>query len=131
MAEEQDWGPLREQAERLLGSTEAAIATEARRMRALALAHSDQDTEKRLAVAEYRELSANGAAEPVDLAALASVLADLREYDEAKKMVLHGIQAAPNAADGFAQIGQRIVEATGDHSFRDELKQLRSGKGAK
>jgi hypothetical protein len=131
LAAEQDWESLRAQAERLIESPEKIVATQARRMQALAFAHSADEASRRIAVSHYRALSDDGSAEAVDMAVWASVLVDLEEYKEAKEIVLKGIKAAPSAADEFVQIGQKIIEATGDHSFRDVLKQLRSGKGSK
>ncbi len=50
------------------------------------------------------------------------------DHEEAKKTVLAGMRRFPSAADGFVAIGQRIVGATGDRVFRDELSAQRAGR---
>ena len=48
---------------------------------------------------------------------------------EAKALVLEGIDRFPAQAESFRQIGQRIVEATGDKAFREEMAAAIDEKG--
>jgi hypothetical protein len=121
LAAERDWASLRAQAERLLDSSDSMLAREATRMFALCLAQSEKDTDKQHAVKLYDDLCAGAGVVAHDLASMASVLTQLGNYDEAKKIVLQGVTRFPEAADGFASIGHEIVTATGDRTFRDEL----------
>ena len=60
-----------------------------------------------------------------DWAALATLLTNDGNHEEAKSMVKRGIDAFPRKVDGFVKIGMAIVAATGDIEFRDELRKLR------
>ena len=128
LAADQDWEVLREQAERHLDSTERAVAIEARRMLALCLGQTPDPSEKAQAADLYNRLIADEAAEATDFAALASLLVDSDDYEGAKKALLKGMERFPEAAEGYRAIGQRIVEATGDRAFRDELNVQRAGR---
>lgn len=128
LADEQDWDSLREQAERHVDSSERTIAIEARRMLALCLSQSTQAAERAWAVELYNEISADELAVASDLGVLASLLADTNEYEAAKEVVLVGMKRFPDAAEGFVTIGQKIVEATGDRAFRDELSAQQAGR---
>lgn len=128
LATEQDWQSLRAQAERHLDSLETAVAIEARRMLALCLSQSTEAADKVRAIDLYNEISADGLAVAADFAVLASLQADLDDHEAAKKAVLAGMKRFPDATQRFAAIGQRIVEATGDRVFRDELSAQRAGR---
>lgn len=128
LASDQDWVSLRAQSERLLDSPERTVAIEAQRMLALCLSQTTELSEKAKAIALYKELSSNESAVAADLAALASLLADAGNHEAAKEVVLDGMNRFPDAAEGFATIGQRIVEATGDRAFRNELSAQRVGR---
>lgn len=130
LATAQEWTLLHEQAERHLDSADEAVAREAKRMLALALAHSEDDADKRSAADHYRSLAETEEAAPSDLAALASLLAGFGEHDDAKNVVLSGIVRFPDAAESFLTIGHAIVEATGDRPFRDELNARRAARRA-
>lgn len=121
LATAQEWPILLEQAQRHLDSADEAVAREAKRMLALALAHSEDEADRRSAADHYRSLAGTEEATSGDLAALASLLAGFGEYDDAKSVVLGGIGRFPDAADSFLTIGHAIIEATGDRPFRDEL----------
>jgi len=97
-------------------------------MLALCLSQSTEESGKLRAVALYNEICADESAVAADLAALASLLTDMDNHEAAKKAVLAGMRRFPNAADGFVAIGQRIVGATGDRAFRDELSAQRAGR---
>jgi hypothetical protein len=126
LAAEQEWPLLQEQAERHLAADEEEVALEARRMLALSLAQSEDETDRRRAAAIYCGLTDEGAARASDIAAQASLLLGLEEHDNAKQAVLAGIARFPEAADGYVAIGQAIVEATGDRDFRDQLSARRA-----
>lgn len=128
LAADRDWDSLRAQAERHLDSSERDVMIEAQRMLALCLSQSTEESEKLGAVALYNDICADESAVAADLAALASLLTDMDDHEEAKKTVLAGMRRFPSAADGFAAIGQRIVGATGDRVFRDELSAQRAGR---
>lgn len=128
LAADKEWKLLREQSERHLNDAEEEVVLEARRMMALSLAQSEEDADRRRAVALYCTLSDEGIAEASDIAAQASLLLSLGENDSAKDAVRTGIARFPEAADGYIQIGQAIVEATGDRDFRDELYTSRAGR---
>jgi predicted phosphodiesterase len=128
LATAQEWTLLHEQAERHLESADEAAAREAKRMLALALAHSEEEAEKRRAADLYRSLAGMEEATPDDLVALASLLAGFREHNDAKSVVLSGMGRFPDAADSFVTIGHAIVEATGDRPFRDELNARRAAR---
>ena len=129
MAGAQDWDALRIQAERLLGSPEGRVVTEARRMLALSLAHSPDSADKEQSDNLYRDLIREELATAADFAALASLLIGIDEHGKAKEVVLNGIERFPDAIETYAAIGQQIIEATGDHTFRDQLRALRAGRG--
>jgi hypothetical protein len=130
LAAEQDWDRLREHAERHLDSPSEAVAGEARRKFALSLAQSDDNRDRARAAEVYVELVAGGAAEAGDFAALASLLTGSGEHESAKQVLLDGMERFPAHADGYLAIGQRIVEATGDRVFRDQLAALRARRSS-
>ena len=49
--------------------------------------------------------------------------------EEAKAVVLKGISNFPLKADYYVEIGQRIVEATGDKNFRQQLESAVAERG--
>jgi hypothetical protein len=51
------------------------------------------------------------------------------EHAQAKGVILDGIERFPEAIETYGVIAQTIIEATGDHTFRDRIKVLRSGGG--
>ncbi|WP_040733928.1 metallophosphoesterase family protein [Thiocapsa marina] len=126
LATYQDWESLRAQAERLLDSPERTVAIEAQRMLALCLRQSTEATEKFRAIELYNEITADELAAAADFAALASLQADAEDHEAAKKAVLTGMNRFPEAVEGFAAVGQKIVEATGDRAFRDKLSAKRA-----
>lgn len=130
LAQEKEWDALRQQAERHLDSAEKPIAIEAMRMLALCLAHAEIGADKHRAAKLYGELVDQEAAQPADVAALATLLLDSGDHTGAKKYVLIGIERFPAATDGFVAIGQSIIEASGDRAFRDELNARRMRRTA-
>lgn len=128
LATDRDWDSLRAQAERHLDSSERTVAIEARRMLAMCLSQSTEESDIQRAAALYMEVCADVLAIAADLAALATLLTDMDNHGAAKEAVLAGMRRFPDAADRFVAIGQRIVGATGDRAFRDELSAQRAGR---
>jgi predicted phosphodiesterase len=118
-----EWDQLRLLAERHVNSSSALVALQARRMLALSLAHSQEAADKTTASALYRSLIQESS-EATDTGNLATLLIEAGSFEEAKKVVLSGIEKYPaKAADYFSPIGLRIVDATGDRNFRRRLHQ--------
>jgi hypothetical protein len=122
LAGTEDWGLLSEQAERHIDSSNSVIALRAKRMLALALAHSAEVEDHRKAISLYRSLNADSSAEFTDLGNLAKLLFETGDLNEAKNAVLDGMKRFPKSAEYFLEIGQRIVEATGDRLFRKQIE---------
>lgn len=116
-----EWETLRQQAERYSGLAGLSVADYTKRMLALCLARSSERADQRRAVDLYQELSDSPRCEADDLAYLATLLINGGDYDRATAAVLRGIEAFPERFQGFAEIGMRIVEATGDRNLRDQL----------
>ncbi|MDE0684891.1 MAG: metallophosphoesterase [Candidatus Poribacteria bacterium] len=121
LASAQEWSDLREQAERYLGFANLTVSSQAKRMLALALANSDESTDKEKAIQYYQSLAESETVVFTDLGSLAILLADARCTDKAKGVVLNGIKKFPAKAAYFSEIGQKIVEATGDRNFREQI----------
>ena len=102
--------------------TTLACATLAMRMKAQSLANSEERSERDEAVELYRCIADTELAEFSDAANLSILLADRGNNDEAKEVVLGGLKKFPDKREYFSQIGQRIVEATGDKDFRRQLE---------
>ncbi len=130
LADAHEWNVLREQAERHAEADDRALATEARRMLALALANSPQRADKEAAIALYRTLAESDAPDPSDAGNLATLLTETGAHDDAGEALLRGIAICPpERLDYLAQIGHRIVEATGNREFRDQLRTAIAGRG--
>ena len=123
-----DWETLREHAERCSRLDNERASNEGKRMVALCLAQSSEQTDLQQAIRHYRELTASSRAKPGDWAALATLLKDCGEHDQAKIAVLQGIRAFPKNSQGFAEIGMQVVAVTGDIQFRDQLREIQRGE---
>jgi predicted phosphodiesterase len=130
LAEEKEWDLLRAQAERHLDSSHQEVSIRAKRMLALALAHSDKRGDLEMAIRLYSELSVDADLDATEVGNLATLLMEFGRFDDAKTIVLEGIQKAPHRTAHIAEIGYRIVEATGDREFRDRLATALSGRSA-
>jgi hypothetical protein len=128
LAADQDWQTLRRQAERYVDSPERAVAIESQRMLALCLSQSTEAADKRRAVELYSVISADEFAVAADFAVLASLLAEIDDNETAKRTILSGMKRFPDAVEGFSAVGQKIVEATGDRTFRDKLSAQKAGR---
>lgn len=125
-----DWVSLREHAARQAESPDRAVAVQAKRMLALGLAQSTEDTDWATAADLYRSLAREGLAEPSDFCNLATVLLNVGSFEEAKVVLLDGMRKFETAASGgFHDIGLKIVEATGDREFRKQLEAAIAARG--
>lgn len=130
LAAEHDWELLREQAERHLKSPVKSVAIQAKRMLALSLAHSSETDDKTAAIELYRSLVGDVPSEISDASNLAMLLIETGGFDEAKATVLKGIRTfALKQVDHLFEIGQRIVEATGDREFRGKMQAVIADRG--
>lgn len=127
---EEDWNVLRDQAERHIASPDHTLSRKAKRILALCLARSTERADRERAAANYRDLVEADNAEAEDSAALATALSAIEDYPAAKVAILSGMTKFPSSADGFADIGQKIVEATGDREFREQLLALKAVRRA-
>ena len=124
-----EWDVLREQAERSCTLADPTLAAKAKRLLALCLARSTERADRGRAVDLYRELATSAQGEAGDWASLATLLTNDGDQDQAKVTVLDAIKAFPQSADGFVQIGMKIVEETGDVNFRALLSACRTKRG--
>ena len=122
LAEEQDWAQLREQAERHMESADPGMRTLAKRMMARTLASSGERGDNEAAVKLYRSITGTELAEFSDAGNLSILLAECGNSDEAKAVVLEGMEKFQNKWEYFSEIGQRVVEATGDKGFRKQIE---------
>lgn len=130
LAAAHDWELLREQAARHLESSDRTVAIQARRMLALGLAQSEEASDRAEAIELYRSLAAAGLAEAADVGNLTTLLVDAKSFEEAKIVLLDGLAKFGAAAPGgLFEIGQRIVETTGDRKFRKELEAAIAARG--
>lgn len=121
IAHEQDWAGLREQAARHISAGDDELSKKAMRFLALALSHSSEGTDKEQAISLYQKVVAGEHAEPSDYAVLAALCSDSGRHDEAKKLVLTALEKYPEQSAAFSEIGQKIVEATGDRDLRNKI----------
>ena len=92
-------------------------------MLALALANRTDATGKADAIALYRPLTKSAAPDPTDAGNLATLLLEAGAPEEAGATLLQGGAACPpERLDYLAEIGHRIVEATGNREFREQLR---------
>jgi Calcineurin-like phosphoesterase len=130
LAKAQEWVLLREQAGRHLQSPVKNVAWTAKRMLAMGLAHSDDDTHRTQALDLYRTITKEPAAQTTDFAYLATLLKDTANLEEAKATVLCALETFPVDQNGsILGVGQRIVQETGDRSFRDQMEAARAERG--
>jgi hypothetical protein len=125
-----EWDLLREHAERHLESAVPAVAEEVRHMLALALANSPEPGDKKAAIALYESLTRASSIRSTDRANLALLLLEGGNVENAKAAVLDGIATCPASAVGhLADVGHRIVGATGDKEFRRQLEAAIAERG--
>lgn len=117
-----DWEGLQEAAERCSKLDDRAVSAKGKRALALCLARYTEQDERRRAICLYREVVVSGYGQAGDWAALATMLTDAGNQKEAKTAVKEGIRRFPGKIGGFVEVGMKIVAATGDVEFRDELR---------
>jgi len=123
LALSQDWELLAAQAKRHLESSNDPTRIHARRMLALALAHSAELKDRDEAVLAYQRLIFDNLADVQDWGNLAALQLDLGRPDEAKAVVLQAIAASsPDKFEFLESVGQRIVGQIGDREFRKILQ---------
>ena len=131
LAAEHNWHLLRQQAERHFTSTEPNVRKAAKRMLALALAHSDEAEDRTRAVELYQAMIGDGSAHAEDIAALTYILTSAGEYGNAEATLLVGLERFPHDLEKFLPVGGAIVEATGNRNLRDVLKARKNGGSRK
>lgn len=130
LAESREWDTLRAQAERYTDADDPDLATEATRMLALALANWTDAAGKTAAIALYRSLAESAAPDPTDAGNLAALLLETGAPEEAGATLLQGVATCPpERLDYLAEIGYRIVEATGNREFRERLRAAIAERG--
>lgn len=118
-----DWDLLRRQAQRHIDSRSPPVALAARRMLALALTNGTERADKEVAVSLYQQLSESDVLDPTDFGNLAMLLVEIGRPEDAQNCILRGISACPKPATAYlAEIGQRVVGATGDREFRTQME---------
>ncbi|MEO7888865.1 MAG: metallophosphoesterase [Vicinamibacterales bacterium] len=128
----QDWDHLRVLTQRNLASPDLRLARKAARLYSLSLANSTETADKLTACEMYRGLLGSEAAEPTDAGILALLLLETGQPEEAKSVLLSAFDAFPaNAISYFLQIGLKLVDATGDRSFRKQLTTTAEARGAR
>jgi len=122
-----EWDRARELAERTLDVSEGVVKSKVRRILALCLARSSEVREKVRAAELYSEELKSEHAEPGDCSALAVLTIELERYDEAKEVIEHGMHRFPSHSRALAEVGMRVVQETGDRTFRDWLTRRAQG----
>ena len=118
----EDWEELEGAAERYATAPDPVLSAKAMRSLALCLARASEERSRTRAVALYRTLTTSDQVEAEDWASLATLLTDSGDYEGAKDAVRRGIQLFPARAGAFIDLGMRIVAATGDIAFRQEMR---------
>ncbi len=124
-----DWEELRELADRCSSASDSAVSARGKRSLALCYVRSTEQVELKRAKDLYEELIKSEHGEAEDFAALATLLANDRLYSDARVILKQGISKFPEKIGGFLEIGMKIVAATGDVKFREELRNFRNRVG--
>ena len=122
-----DWDDARNLAERNIDVSEGSSRVRIARILAQCLARSTEESDKARAVELYSEVVESEQADPGDWGALATLMTELKSFDEAKTVIRDGIRRFPDQSQAFVEIGMRLVEASGDRDFRDSL--IAEGRG--
>ena len=128
LAAEQDWLVLREQAKRHVDSSDPTVASKAKRMMALALANSDEPQDKEKAIKYYQSLVECEMVDFTDIGNLAILLVEVGRMADASLAILEGIKMFQEKTSYFAEIGQKIVEMTGNRELRLRIKDATRGQ---
>ena len=119
---QEDWEGLRVLAERCCKLNNAVVAARGKRALALCFARNTERDDRLRSIKLYRELTESKYSEAEDWAALATMMMYEGKHEEAKTAVQDGMHAFPGKTRGFVDVGMKIVEATGDIEFRNELR---------
>ena len=123
IAETGDWDVLRTQAKRHIGSPLSEVRVASQRMLALALGNNAERAKMERAASLYEELCESEQSLHTDYGNLATLLVELGNIEQAQQIVLRGIATCePFATRYLAQIGQTIVEETGNREYRTRLE---------
>ena len=122
-----DWDDARNLAERNIDVSEGSSRVRIARILAQCLARSTEESDKARAVELYSEVVESEQADSGDWGALATLMTELKSFDEAKTVIRDGIRRFPDQSQAFVEIGMRLVEASGDRDFRDSL--IAEGRG--
>ena len=122
-----EWGRLREKAESLLSIGDELVVNRAKRILALALANSDEPQDKEKAIKYYRSLVESETVNFNDIGNLAILLMEVGRMDDASSTILEGIKTFPDKSNYFSEIGQQIVEATGNRDLRRQIENAMRG----
>jgi predicted MPP superfamily phosphohydrolase len=123
LAGSQEWRLLRHHAGRHRDSANASLAAKAKKLLALALAHSDEVEDREQAITLYGDFVTTDVPESEDILTYVTLLIGECRMDDAKASTLAGIsRCSPGAVHQIAELGQRIVVLTGDRSFRREIE---------
>ena len=122
-----EWVSLREKAERLLSFGDAMVVNRAKRLLALALANLDEPQDKEKAIKYYRSLVESETVNFNDIGNLAILLMEVGRMDDASSTILEGIKTFPEKSNYFSEIGQQIVEATGNRDLRRQIENAMRG----
>lgn len=128
LAEQANWGLLEPLARRHLSSPDEELSAEARRMLAICQAEKAEREEHQMASRTFLELARSRHGVVTDFSAAANLLHGLGEDEEAKKVIIEGIERFPVGVDHLAERGQQLAMDTGDKAFRQRLEAYRKRK---
>ena len=123
-----EWVSLRETAERLSSFGDAMVVTQAKRLLALALANSDEPPDNEEATKYYQSLVESEMVDFTDIGNLAKLHMKVGRMDDAGFAILKGIRTFPEKTSYFTEIGQKVVEATGNRNLRLQMDEAMRGR---
>ena len=88
----------------------------------MCLSRNTERDDRLRAINLYRDLTKSEYGEAKDWAVLATMMMDEGKHKEAMTVVREGVHEFPEKINGFVEVGMKIVEATGDIEFRNELR---------
>jgi predicted MPP superfamily phosphohydrolase len=122
LAQSEDWASLRPQAERHLDSPIRDISVLARRLLALSLSHSSDSEDLAKARSLLKSLLSSTDRSISDACVLATLLFNDDQMAEARLVILDALRDFQPSTESLLEIGQRLVEATGDKVLREALR---------
>ena len=106
-----DWEGLQEAAERCSNLDNPAVAAKGKRALALCFARYTEHDDRLRAMGLYRELTVSDYGEAGDWAAIATMLTDAGNHEEAKSAVKEGIRTFPGKISGFLEVGMKSLRS--------------------